>query len=42
MKEKIMSERTAKLLVVISAIILLLVGFGLYKVFEYYGFGEGT
>ena len=37
-----MSERTAKLLVVISAIILLLVGFGLYKVFEYYGFGEST
>ena len=42
MKEKIMSERTAKLLVIISAIILLLVGFGLYKVFEYYGFGEST
>ena len=42
MKEKIMSERTAKLLVIISAIILLVIGFGLYKVFEYYGFGEGT
>ena len=30
MKDKVMSEKTAKVLVVVSAIFLLLVGFGLY------------
>ena len=35
MKDKVMSEKAAKVLVVVSAIFLLLVGFGLYKLFEY-------
>lgn len=37
MKEKTMSEKTAKTLVILSAIFLLLIGFGLYKLFEYQG-----
>ena len=40
MKEKVMSEKTAKMLVIVSAIFLLLVGFGLYKLFEYQGIGK--
>ena len=40
MKDKVMSEKTAKVLVVVSAIFLLLVGFGLYKLFEYQGFAR--
>ena len=35
-----MSEKTAKMLVIVSAIFLLLVGFGLYKLFEYQGIGK--
>lgn len=42
MKDKVMSERTAKTLVVISAIFLLLAGFGLYKLFEYQGINKDT
>ena len=40
MKEKVMSEKTAKMLVIVSAIFLLLVGFGLYKLFDYQGVGK--
>lgn len=42
MKDKVMSEKTAKALVVVSAIFLLLVGFGLYKLFEYQGINKDT
>lgn len=42
MKDKVMSEKTAKTLVVVSAIFLLLVGFGLYKLFEYQGINKDT
>lgn len=42
MKDKVMSEKTAKVLVVVSAIFLLLVGFGLYKLFEYQGINKDT
>lgn len=42
MKDKIMSEKAAKVLVVVSAIFLLLVGFGLYKLFEYQGINKDT
>ena len=42
MKDKVMSEKTAKMLVVVSAIFLLLVGFGLYKLFEYQGINKDT
>ena len=42
MKDKVMSEKTAKGLVVVSAIFLLLVGFGLYKLFEYQGINKDT
>ena len=42
MKDKVMSEKTAKELVVVSAIFLLLVGFGLYKLFEYQGINKDT
>lgn len=42
MKDKVMSEKAAKVLVVVSAIFLLLVGFGLYKLFEYQGINKGT
>ena len=42
MKDKVMSEKTAKALVVLSAIFLLLVGFGLYKLFEYQGINKDT
>ena len=42
MKDKVMSEKTAKVLVVVSAIFLLLVGFGLYKLFEYQGINKYT
>ena len=35
-----MSEKTAKGLVVLSAVILLMVGFGLYKLFDYQGIGK--
>lgn len=42
MKDKVMSEKAAKVLVVVSAIFLLLVGFGLYKLFEYQGINKDT
>ena len=42
MKDKVMSEKTAKMLVVVSAVFLLLVGFGLYKLFEYQGINKDT
>lgn len=42
MKDKVMSEKTAKVLVVVSAIFLLFVGFGLYKLFEYQGINKDT
>ena len=42
MKDKVMSEKAAKALVVVSAIFLLLVGFGLYKLFEYQGINKDT
>lgn len=42
MKDKVMSEKTAKVLVVVSAIFLLLVGFGLYKLFEYQCINKDT
>lgn len=42
MKDKVMSEKTVKALVVVSAIFLLLVGFGLYKLFEYQGINKDT
>ena len=42
MKDKVMSEKTAKVLVIVSAIFLLLVGFGLYKLFEYQGINKDT
>lgn len=42
MKDKVMSEKTAKVLVVVSAIFLLLIGFGLYKLFEYQGINKDT
>lgn len=42
MKDKVMSEKTAKALVVVRAIFLLLVGFGLYKLFEYQGINKDT
>ena len=42
MKDKVMSEKTAKVLVVVSAIFLLRVGFGLYKLFEYQGINKDT
>ena len=42
MKDKVMSEKTAKALVVVSAIFLLHVGFGLYKLFEYQGINKDT
>lgn len=42
MKDKVMSEKTAKALVVVSAVFLLLVGFGLYKLFEYQGINKDT
>lgn len=42
MKDKVMSEKTAKVLVVVSAIFLLLVGLGLYKLFEYQGINKDT
>lgn len=42
MKDKVMSEKTAKALVVVSAIFLLFVGFGLYKLFEYQGINKDT
>lgn len=42
MKDKVMSEKTAKALVVVSAIFLLLFGFGLYKLFEYQGINKDT
>lgn len=42
MKDKVMSEKTVKVLVVVSAIFLLLVGFGLYKLFEYQGINKDT
>ena len=42
MKDKVMSEMAAKVLVVVSAIFLLLVGFGLYKLFEYQGINKDT
>lgn len=42
MKDKVMSKKAAKVLVVVSAIFLLLVGFGLYKLFEYQGINKDT
>ena len=42
MKNNVMSEKTAKGLVVLSAVILLMVGFGLYKLFEYQGINKDT
>lgn len=42
MKDKVMSEKAAKVLVIVSAIFLLLVGFGLYKLFEYQGINKDT
>lgn len=42
MKNNVMSETTAKGLVVLSAVILLMVGFGLYKLFEYQGINKDT
>ena len=42
MKDKVMSEKTAKTLVVVSAVFLLLTGFGLYKLFEYQGINKDT
>ena len=42
MKDKVMSEKTAKVLVVVSAVFLLLTGFGLYKLFEYQGINKDT
>ena len=42
MKYKVMIRKTAKALVVVSAIFLLLVGFGLYKLFEYQGINKDT
>ena len=42
MKDKVMSEKAAKVLIVVSAIFLLLVGFGLYKLFEYQGINKDT
>lgn len=42
MNNKIMSEKKAKILVVMSAVFLLIVGVCLYKLFDYQGFNNGN
>ena len=40
MNNKVMSGKTAKTLVIFSAFFLILLGLGLYKLFDYQGYGE--
>lgn len=40
MNNKVMSGKTAKILVIFSAFFLILLGLGLYKLFDYQGYGE--
>ena len=40
MNNKVMSGKTAKMLVIFSAFFLILLGLGLYKLFDYQGYGE--
>lgn len=40
MNNKVMSGKTAKMLVLFSAFFLILLGMGLYKLFDYQGYGE--
>lgn len=42
MNSKVMSERTAKILVIFSAFFLILLGIGLYKLFDYQGYGKSN
>ena len=39
MNNKVMSGKTAKILVIVSAFFLILLGVGLYELFDYQGYG---